>query len=166
MEDIKYDWVWSLKKGDKVWVALNENLTQAERFVIDFLEQTGVSEFEEVPEIFVPYEMEILDNWMLKGEQGESHIIRQIRKTDIQDCFSRCQMESIPKTRIFKTKQEAEEFCTSGITSKYNIEYCDTILAELKKIEKRVKAVRQILVAEENGESCARYSKAVENILD
>ena len=52
--DTNHRWVFGLKKGDRVWMAQEESITQTERFVVDFLDQVGPSEFESVEKIFVP----------------------------------------------------------------------------------------------------------------
>ena len=162
MEDTKHDWVWSLNKGDKVWIAKEESLAKSERFVIDFLDQTGLDEFTSLEEIFMPYEMEVAENWTLKSGDKESHIVSMqyvepkkfcklefAVQSDTRDLLNffhsrRSIGGDILSTRIFRTKEECEAFCKDNIVMHYTEDYCNDILAELLKFGKRVRGVKLI----------------------
>lgn len=167
-----HSWVYGLKKGDRVWMAQEESITQTERFVVDFLDQVGPSEFESVEEIFVPYEMEVVNNWTLNNGDGETHIValefveprkyRQLRfvcqcdTRDLVNLFnqSHCSSQTTVSTRIFKTQHDCHKFCESYIQTHYSVELCDTLVEELRKMIARVSKVKNICLrceAEENG---------------
>lgn len=166
-EDLSHKWVWDLKIGDKVWVAIEESIAQSERYHIEFLEQSGPSEYIGVDEIFVPYEMEVVNNWSLKNGAEESHIIAfeftdprkyhrlkfayQNNTRDLQNLFGRIvDSDIVVSTRTFRTKAECEAFCNHAIVMHYTTDMCDSVIKELNHMIERVKSVRTICANEEN----------------
>ena len=165
--DIAHNWVYGLKKGDRVWIAQEESITQTERFVVDFLDQVGPSEFEGLEEIFVPYEMEVVNNWTLKNGDGETHIValefveprkyRQLRficqcdTRDLVNLFnqSHCSSQTTVPTHIFKSQHDCRKFCDDFILTHYTVERCDTILSEMRKMMQRVHEVKKVCVRKE-----------------
>ena len=162
--DSTHNWVYCLKKGDRVWMAQEESIAQTERFVVDFLDQVGPSEFESVEEIFVPYEMEVVNNWTLNNGDGETHIValefveprkyRQLRfvcqcdTRDLMNLFNQvhCSSQTTVPTHIFKTQGECREFCESCILNHYTVDMCDTLVAELQKMIGRVHRVKDVCI--------------------
>lgn len=159
-DDITHSWVHGLKKGDRVWMAQEESIAQSERFVVDFLDQVGPSEFQSVEEIFVPYEMEVVNNWTLNNGDCEAHIValefvepckyRQLRfvcqgeTRDLVNLFNQVHGSFTIPTHIFKTQGECREFCESCILNHYTVEMCDTIVAELRKMIGRIHRVKDV----------------------
>ena len=158
--DIAHNWVYGLKKGDRVWMAQEESIAQSERFVIDFLEQSGPSEFEGIEEIFVPYEMEVVNNWTLNNGDGETHIValefveprkyRQLRfvcqcnTRDLVNLFNQlhCSSQTTVPTLIFKTQHDCRKFCESCILDHYTPARCDTLVAEMQKMIEKINRVK------------------------
>lgn len=171
-DDITHSWVYGLKKGDRVWMAQEESIAQTERFVVDFLDQVGPSEFESVEEIFVPYEMEVVNNWTLNNGDGETHIValefveprkyRQLRfvcqcdTRDLVNLFnqSHCSSQTTVPTRIFKTQHDCRKFCKFCILNHYTVEMCDTLIEELRKMIGRIHGVKDVCLRDE----AANYS--------
>ena len=181
-KDRQHSWVWDLKPGDKVWVATEESVASSDRFAVEFLEQTSPCEFEQMEEIFVPYEMEVKDNWILNGNQGESHIVSfefttpkmfrrlkfavQMRERDLLNLFGRDRSDLVIAPRVFKNKHECREFCRQAIVTHYTTGMCDDLISALNKMIERVKGVRSICWAEENNIVDQDFAKDVEKILD
>ena len=148
-------------------MAQEESIAQTERFVVDFLDQVGPSEFESVEEIFGPYEMEVVNNWTLNNGDGETHIValefveprkyRQLRfvcqcdTRDLVNLFnqSHCSLQTTVPTHIFKTQNECREFCESYILTHFTIERCSTLIQELQKMIERVKQVKEICLLDQ-----------------
>lgn len=181
-EDASHAWVWELQSGEKVWVAIEEEIASSNRFSIEFLEQTSPCEFTALDEIFVPHEMEVKDNWTLMGGQGDSHIVSmeftdpcefrrlcfvcQCNERGLVNFFSSRKSDSIIAPRVFRTKDECEAFCRNAIAMHYTVERCDDILKGLKGIARRVLSVRKVCRVEEDGSDAVAISSAVEKILD
>ena len=183
-QDIQHDWVWGLSKGEKVWVAIEEMVASTSRFSIDFLDEVGPAEFEATSEMFMPYEMEVLNNWILKSGDTESHIISlqytnpkvrksirfacQCKHSDLTNFFlSRHSEVNVASTHIFRTQEECSSFCAEYIAQNFSVELCDAWLEGLSQIKERILGVRRICAANEEslyGE--ADYATAVANIMD
>lgn len=170
-EDTKHDWVWNLHKGDKAWVAVEENIASNGRYDIEFLEQTGPAEWEQTDEIFVPHEMIVSNKWVLHGSDGDSHIISlaefarlpqygrnfyvvDAKERDLQDLFTsrRCEDMVIP-AHVFRTEEECRSFCNSTLLMSYSVGRCNELISALYGIIERVKSVRKICAEEEGGEA-------------
>lgn len=181
--DPQHTWVWSLTKGEKVWVAIEESLAQTERFTIGFIDQTGPCEFESTPECFIPYEMEVENNWALASADKESHIVSlrflspqkyrrlrfacQCKHPDLANYFCRHAVEAaVVSTHIFRTKDECAAFCIEHIAMHFSPLYCDEILKALDEIKARVRGVRKICTEEEEEQGELDFAAAVEKILD
>ena len=163
--DPSHEWVWNLKKGDKVWIAIEENITQTERFCIDVLEQIGPSEYMGIEEIFVPYEMEVVNNWVMKSGNEESHILAfefttpkkygrlkfatQNKTRDLLNLFGRETSDTVLSTRTFRTEAECKDFCRQYIGLHYTVSMCDSIVEALTKMIGRVNEVKAMCKAEE-----------------
>lgn len=168
-KDIAHNWVWSLRRGDHVWLANEESVAQGKRFLIEFMDETGPMEYERVDEVFVLREMIVVDNWTLTGCDGETHIVSmeftdpsrrgelrfacQCGTRDLNNFFSGPMTPNsmVIATHIFKTPEECREFCRSYISMHYTSSLCDEMVAELEKMIAQVKAVKNVCVAYENG---------------
>lgn len=173
--DTSHEWVWNLKKGDKVWIAIEENITQTERFCIDVFEQIGPSEYMGIEEIFVPYEMEVVNNWVMKSGNEESHILAfeftspkkygrlkfatQNKTRDLLNLFGRETSDSVVSTRTFKTEDECKDFCRQYICMHYTVSQCDYIVESLTKMIQRVKEIKAICETETFSDKSGRTIK-------
>ena len=162
-EDHLHNWVWSLKKGDKVWIAVEENIALSEQFHLEFYEQSGPCEWIGCDEIFSPYEFEVVNNWTLKSGDTVSHIVAfsytinkkfgkivfayERNTRDLDSLFSRVRGPDIVLcTRTFRTKEECCDFCNDYVRTIYTPEKCDSILESLKFMTKRVESVKKGLM--------------------
>ena len=184
LEDAYHTWVWGLEKGDKVWVAMPEPLAKAENFVIDFYDETGPSEHEDVGSIFMPYEMQIVNNWEIKSGNDVSNLITFqytppkkfgavafAFRCDHRDLASfargRNSDKDVLPTRVFHTQEECIQFCRNVISVHFRTSLCDAILDALDKMRNRVKGVRAICAAEEErGGDDIDFASAIDKIMD
>lgn len=185
LEDASHTWVWGLKKGDKVWVAMPEPLAKAENFVIDFYDETGPSEYEDVGSIFMPYEMQIVNNWEIKSGNDVSNLITfkytspmkfgavafalRCDHPDLGKFARRCCIndKDVLPTRVFHTQEECIQFCRNAISVHFCTSLCNDILGALDKMRNRVKGVRAICAAEEErGGDDINFASAIDKIMD
>lgn len=160
-EDCLHNWVWSLKKGDKVWIAVEENIALSEQFQMELYEQSGPYEWIGCDEIFSPYEFEVVNNWTLKSGDTESHIVAfsytinkkfgkivfayECNTRDLDSLFARVRGPDIVLcTRTFRTKEECCNFCNNYVSMNYTPEKCDSILESLKFMTKRVEGIKKV----------------------
>ena len=167
-KDTAHNWVWSLKRGDRVWLANEESVAQGDRFLIEFMDETAPMEYERVDEVFNLRELIVVDNWTLTGCDGETHIVSmefadpsmrgqlrfacQCGTRDLNNFFSGPMTPSsmVVATHIFRTPDECREFCRSYISMHYSSSLCDEMVAELEKMIAQIKAVKHVCVAYEN----------------
>lgn len=163
--DKSHAWVFDLKPGDKVWIAKEESIAKTARYTVDIYEETGPAEMESLEEVFVPYQMEVVNNWVLKSGDAESRLVTMKCADNIKSCapcytvktehrdltslLGSANSNIIPAMRIFKTKEECEEFCRDYILNWYTSERCDSILSALKEMSKRVQCIKDICDAAE-----------------
>lgn len=184
LEDASHTWVWGLQKGDKVWVAMPESIAKAENFVIDFYDETGPSEHEDIGSIFMPYEMQIVNNWEIRSGDDVSNLITfrytSLKKVDAIAFAFRCDHRDLASfarrhdgdkdvipTRVFHTQEECNQFCRHAISLQFHTSICDDILAALDKMRNRVKGVRAICAAEEeSGGDDIDFASAIDKIMD
>lgn len=182
--DAAHSWVWSLQKGDKVWVAMPESIAKAENFVIDFYDDTGPNEYEDIGSIFMPYEMQIVNNWEIKSGNDVSNLITLqytspkkfgavafAFRCDHRDLASfakgRNSDKDVLPTRVFHTQEGCIQFCRNAISVHFCTSLCNDILGALDKMRNRVKGVRAICAAEEeSGGDDIDFASAIDKIMD
>ena len=159
-EDHLHNWVWSLQKGDKVWIAVEEKIALSEQFYLELYEQSGPCELIGCDEIFSPYKFEVVNNWTLKSGNTESHIVAfsytnknkfgkivfayECNTRDLVSLFAHVRGPDIVLcTRTFRTKEECCNFCNNYIRMNHTPEKCDSILESLKFITKRVEGIKK-----------------------
>lgn len=183
--DAAHSWVWSLQKGDKVWVAMPESIAKAENFVIDFYDDTGPNEYEDIGSIFMPHEMQIVNNWEIKSGNDVSNLITfqytspmkfgavafafRCDHPDLGKFARRCCIndKDVLPTRVFHTQEECRQFCRNAISITFCVSLCDEILVALDKMRNRVKGVRAICAAEEESDGGSiDFASAIDHLMD
>ena len=145
-------WIWGLKKDDKVWIAIEESITQSKSFVIDFMKKTGPSEYTEIKKVFEPYEVKVVNKWEMNNGVDKGFIIEFDRRGRFLEnivlispniASGNNVKSNISPWHIFKKESLCKQYCIGRNRERFSTFECDAIQQSLAKMQERILALKK-----------------------